>query len=253
MADEPVVVETPVAGEVAAPAPEGTAPPVADVVATPETQPELPKTFTQEELDAAVGKRLATEKRKWERAQRATAPTPAAGEPSEGADADVNVRAEQIANQREQARRNAEIVEAYQEREDSAREKYDDFEQVAYNPRLPISEPMAATIRESEIGPEVLYYLGSDPNFAEAKRISRLSPLSQAKEIGKLETKLASNPPARKTSSAPAPIAPLSGRGTTTPTYDTTDPRSIQTMDTSTWIQKERERQMKKQGITNPR
>ena len=74
-----------------------------------------------------------------------------------------------------------------------------------------------------------------------------------AKEIGKLETKLASNPPAKKTSSAPAPIAPLNGRGTTTPTYDTTDPRSIQTMDTSTWIQKERERQMKKQGNQNPR
>ncbi len=249
MADEPVVVETPVAGEVAAPAPEGTAPPAADVAATPETQTEPPKTFTQEELDAAIGKRLAKEQRKWEREHGK--PAPVVGEPPDGTDADVNVRAEQIANQREQARRNAQVVEAYQEREDTAREKYDDFEQVAYNPKLPITDPMAATIRESEIGPELLYHLGQNP--AEAKRIAQLSPLSQAREIGKLETKLASNPPAKRTSSAPAPIAPLNGRGTTTPTYDTTDPRSIQAMDTTTWINKERERQMKKAGNSNPR
>ena len=42
------------------------------VVETPEVV-ESPKTFTQEDLDAAIGKRLAREQRKWERdqAQRA--------------------------------------------------------------------------------------------------------------------------------------------------------------------------------------
>jgi hypothetical protein len=98
------------------------------------------------------------------------------------------------------------------------------------------------------VGPEILYHLGQNP--AEAKRIAQLSPLSQAKEIGKLEDKLSSNPPAKKTSSAPAPISPVNGKGTSTPTYDTTDPRSIQSMDTSTWIAKERERQMKKAART---
>lgn len=250
MADEPVVA-APVAGEVAAPAPEGTAPPAAVVVETPEKPAEQPpKTFTQEELDAAVGKRLAIEQRKWEREQRAkSAPAPAAD--GETVAPEVLTLAEQIANQREQARGAAQIESAYLEREDSAREKYDDFEQVAYNSRLPISTPMAATIRESDIGPEILYYLGSNPT--EARRISQLSPYSQAKEIGKLETKLASNPPAKKTSSAPPPIAPLNGRGTSTPTYDTTDPRSLKEMGTSKWIEKERERQIKKQGHSPPR
>lgn len=253
MADEPVVV-TPEAGEVAAPAPDVTATPVVDGAATPEAPAEKPsKTFTQEELDDVISKRLAKERRKWEREhpERVTAtPTPAAGEEPDP-DAEVAARAEKIANEREQARREADVIAAYQEREETVREKYDDFEQVALNPRLPISMPMAATIRESEIGPEILYHLGQNP--AEAKRISQLSPLSQAKEIGKLETKLASNPPARKVSAAPAPIAPLNGKGSSTPTYDTTDPRSIQTMDTATWIQKERERQIKKQGHQPPR
>jgi hypothetical protein len=159
------------------------------------------------------------------------------------------VLAEQIATKREQAKQLAQIVEAYHEREETAREKYTDFDQVAYNPALPITQAMATTIRESDLGPEVAYYLGSNP--VEAKRISQLSPLSQAKELGKLEDKLASNPPAKKTSSAPAPIAPVTGRVSSNATFDTTDPRSIASMSTSEWIAKERERQMKKLQSTS--
>ena len=48
--------------------PVGTAPTETVVENTPEEKPaEVPKTFTQEELDAAIGKRLAREQRKWER------------------------------------------------------------------------------------------------------------------------------------------------------------------------------------------
>ena len=56
-----------------APAPEleATAATPEPVVETPEV--EAPKTFSQEELDAAIGKRLAREQRKWER-ERQPAP-----------------------------------------------------------------------------------------------------------------------------------------------------------------------------------
>ena len=54
------------AGVEAAPELEATAPPVIEVQ-TPEDV--APKTFTQEELDAVVSKRLAREQRKWEREQ----------------------------------------------------------------------------------------------------------------------------------------------------------------------------------------
>jgi hypothetical protein len=88
------------------------------------------------------------------------------------------------------------------------------------------------------------YYLGSNPK--EAERISRLSPLSQAKELGKIEAKLSDNPPVKKTSSAPAPIAPVTARSSGSPATDTTDPRSIKSMSTSEWIEAERQRQVKK-------
>jgi hypothetical protein len=103
---------------------------------------------------------------------------------------------------------------------------------------------MAETIQSSDVGPELAYYLGSNPK--EADRISRMTPFSQAKEIGKIEAKLADNPPVKRTTSAPAPISPVTARSSGSPALDTTDPRSIKTMTTSQWIEADRARQMKK-------
>ena len=242
--------------EVPAPEQEVTATPVPEVSAPEVDQEQQPaKTFTQDELDAAIGKRLAREQRKWEReqAQRAqpSAPlaTPVAPEQFESTDAYVEAlaaqKAEQLLEQREQRRQQSELLESYHDKEEKAREKYDDFEQVAYNPSLPITDVMAQSIQASDIGPEVAYHLGANPK--EAERIARLSPILQAKEIGKLEAKLASDPPVKKTSNAPTPISPITARSTGTPAYDTTDPRSIKTMSTSDWIEAERQRQIKKQ------
>jgi hypothetical protein len=136
------------------------------------------------------------------------------------------------------------MLEAYQDREEQAREKYEDFEQVALNPKLPITNVMAETIRASDMGPDVAYYLGANPK--EAERISRLSPILQAKEIGKIEVKVASEPPVKKTTSAPAPLRPVSARASTTGVIDTTDPRSIKSLSTSEWIEAERQRQIRK-------
>ena len=240
-----------------APAPEQA--PTAEPVAAPDTPPEptpteASKTFTQEELDAIVGKRLAREQRKWEREQAQKAKSqPVPTEPLKADDfADAQTYADALAERKAQellARRDAEAeraatLDAYHDREEEARNKYDDFEQVAYNPKLPVTETMAQTIQATDNGPDVIYYLGSNPK--EAERIARLSPLLQAREIGKIEAKLGANPPAKKTSTAPAPIAPVTARTSGAPAYDTTDPRSIKTMSTSEWIEADRLRQIKK-------
>ena len=240
-----------------APAPEQA--PTAEPVAAPDTPPEptpteASKTFTQEELDAIVGKRLAREQRKWEREQAQKAKSqPVPSEPLKADDfADAQTYADALAERKAQellARRDAEAeraatLDAYHDREEEARNKYDDFEQVAYNPKLPVTETMAQTIQATENGPDVIYYLGSNPK--EAERIARLSPLLQAREIGKIEAKLGANPPAKKTSTAPAPIAPVTARTSGAPAYDTTDPRSVKNMSTSEWIEAERLRQIKK-------
>jgi hypothetical protein len=239
---------------VPAPEPEPTAVPEPEATA-PETEESKPaKVFTQEELDAAIGKRLAREQRKWEREQarrqaEAAPPAPApALENFESVDQYAEAlaarKAEELLAKRDAERARMETLEAYHDREEEARSKYEDFEQVAYNPNLPITTVMAETIQASDVGPDLAYYLGANPK--EADRISRLSPYLQAKEIGKIEAKLSDNPPVKKTTSAPPPIAPISGRGTGAPSYDTTDPRSIKNMTTSEWIEAERQRQIKK-------
>ena len=248
-----------------APAPEATAAPE-----TLDTAPEVvenqveqgeEKKYSQAEIDAMIGKRLAREQRKWEREQQQraaetqivkAAPTASADQfesPEAYAEALAFQKAEELIAKREAAKQQSAVLESYQEREEAARDKYDDFEQVAYNPKLPITEVMAQTIQSSDIGPELAYYLGTNPKDAE--RISRMTPLSQAKEIGKIEAKLAAEPPVKRTTSAPAPISPVSARSTGAPTHDTTDPRSTKSMTTSQWIEAERARQLKKLQAQN--
>ena len=236
--------------------------PTQDVTATPEVAASSPevaenqpvKTFSQEELDAAIGKRLAREQRKWEREQAARQAVPVAPKemPSidnfESTDAYAEAlalkKAEELIAQRDRQKEQVEIVEAYGEREEKARDKYDDFEDVVYNPKLRITDVMAETIQHSDLGPDLAYWLGSNPK--EAERIARLSPLMQAREIGKIEVRLSDNPPVKKTTSAPTPISPVTARSSGSPSHDTTDPRSIKTMSTSDWIEAERNRQIRK-------
>ena len=243
--------------------------PTTDVTATPEVAESTPevaeqqpsKTFSQEELDAAIGKRLAREQRKWEReqAQRQSEQQTLRAAPAASADQFESTeayaealalqKAEELIAKREAAKQQSQVLESYHDKEEEARGKYDDFEQVAYNPKLPITNVMAETIQSSDVGPELAYYLGSNPK--EAERISRMTPLSQAKEIGKIEAKLVSSPPVKKTTSAPAPISPVTARSSGSPAYDTTDPRSDKTMTASQWIEAERRRQQKKWEAQN--
>ena len=241
-----------------APEQEATAAP-APADTTPEEQPA--KSFTQDELDAIVGKRLAREQRKWERDQaqrfaeqqaRQPAAPPPAPDDFDNAPAYAEALAQQILAQKEAAKQQAALFETYKDREEEARDRYEDFEQVAYNPNLPVTDFMAQAIQASDIGPEVIYHLGSNPK--EAKRIADLPPLLQAKEIGKIEAKLVADPPTKRTSTAPAPLAPVTAtRSSSGPRYDTTDPRSMKSMSTSDWIEAERLRQIKKWEAQNRR
>ena len=244
-----------------APAPEqvATAAPEPEIAAPVEAQPESPIRFSQEELDAAIGKRLAREQRKWEReARQAEAPKPVPVEhvtpeqyttTEEYVEALTTSKAQQIVQQQQYAKQQQELLGSYHEKEEDARGRYEDFEQVAYNPKLPITDVMAQTIQAADNGPDIAYYLGTNPK--EADRIARLTPILQAKEIGRLEAKVASEPATKRTSSAPAPISPVTARGGHSGGYDTTDARSIKTMTTSQWIEAERARQVKRQDARN--
>ena len=251
MSDEELIP----AAEEAAPELEATAVPES-AESTPEekTEETAAKTFTQEELDAIVGKRLAREQRKWEREQHQKSQQPAVPrgelnpENFETTEAYVEAlaaqKAQDLLNQRQAQQQKQELEAGYREKEEAAYDKYDDFEEVAYNPRLPITDAMAEAIQSSDVGPDVAYYLGSNPK--EAARIAQLSPIQQAREIGKIEVKLTTTPPVKKTSSAPAPITPVTAKNSGAPAVDTTDPRSVKTMTTSEWIAAENARERRK-------
>lgn len=246
---------------------------------TPEQKPE--KTFSQADVDAIVAKEKAKVERRAQRerdravAEAATRSQPQApkaepaGKPTPDkfattedyveavaewkADQKITQRlAERERSEQEATQRRAaeEVAHTYREKEEAVRAKYTDFDEVAYNPRLPISDAMAQTIQLSDQGAELVYYLGKNPG--EAARIFNLPPIRQASELGKLEAKLASAPPVKPPSSAPEPISPLGGgKSTVTHSLDTTDAKSSEKIlsqpgGTSAWIAAERARQEKK-------
>lgn len=233
--------------------------PESGTTAVPETvnnntppEDQEPRTFTQEELDKIVGAEKAKLERKLKRelAQQAAEPQAPAAPPrpdqfttaEEYVEALADYKAEQKVAERETQQQRKQLDSTYADREEDARTKYADFQEVVYDPTLRITNEMAEVVKESDIGPEIFYHLGKNPD--EAARIARLSPLAQAREIGKIEAALAANPSVKKTSSAPEPIKPVGSRAAT-PKYDTTDPRSVSTMSTSEWIKAENERRAK--------
>lgn len=88
---------------------------------------------------------------------------------------------------------------------------YEDFEDVVLdNPNLVITPQMAGIITDSEVGHEVAYHLGNNPD--EAAKIAQLPPLKQAAAVAKIEARL-SVKPAKKISKAPAPVNPVGAKG----------------------------------------
>lgn len=76
-----------------------------------------------------------------------------------------------------------------------------------------LSEAVQEVLMASEIGPKLADHLGSNPR--ELQRISALPPIQQARELTKLEMKLATPPaPTPKTATdAPAPTPQVRGSG----------------------------------------
>jgi len=78
-----------------------------------------------------------------------------------------------------------------------------------------ISLAVNEAIIESEFGPQLMHELASNPK--EFERICKLSPIAAARAIGKIEAKFSSSEaepsPKVKKASAPAPIKPVTAKG----------------------------------------
>jgi hypothetical protein len=202
--------------------------PEPEVTATPETPPqEQERKFTQAELNEAVQKRLLKEERRvhrrveaqlreqFERQQAQVAPRRESYATDEAftlaqRDQEIERKAEEKLQAREREREAARQLDSFEERAEKAAERYPDFESVARNPTLRISDPMAEFIRLSEQGPDIAYHLGKNPSLAD--RLASMSPIGAAVELSRLEREIASRPQA-KASNAPEPITPVGTRG----------------------------------------
>jgi len=102
-------------------------------------------------------------------------------------------------------------------RADEIASKHDDFFDVVgadFSKAVKLGTPqMNQAIVESEIGPDLAYHLAKNP--AEARRIAALSPISQVREIGRLEARLSepSAPKAKTATDAPPATPQVRGAG----------------------------------------
>lgn len=142
---------------------------------------------------------------------------------------DQKLKAREQAHTQEQRQRQAQTQdqqrkERFMESSDAAREKYDDFDEVAFGDEVKVTKAMAVIIAESDNPGEMAYFLGKNPS--EASRIAKLSPEKAALELGKLEAKMAA-PPAKTQTGAPPPAKTIKGGSATGRVTNTNSPDAI--------------------------
>jgi hypothetical protein len=124
-----------------------------------------------------------------------------------------------LAHERHQAGIRAEgarVVQAFEQRAEAARGKYQDFDAVAM--LAPTEIPQGGTVDlfvlEDPAGADVLYHLQQPANAGERRRILKLSPFDQVKALVRLADRLTGAPAVARSTSAPDPPVVLSSRAT---------------------------------------
>lgn len=113
----------------------------------------------------------------------------------------------------------------YAERADEFKESTPDFDEVIDSYNGPLTAPMQQALLDSDVGPQVAYYLAQNPEEGEA--MAKMGVLALNKAIGRIEAKLESPTvdtmpkPAKdlKLTKAPPPITPV-GKSSTNSSYD---------------------------------
>jgi len=128
-------------------------------------------------------------------------------------DKKLRERDEQEMSRRAQEEQSRKQVE-FQKRVETAKANLPDYEDtIAAAGDIPVSAPVGESIVDSEFGPEILYYLADNPDYA--RSLADKSLTAQLREIGKLEAKFektatpSKKEPVAKKSNAPAPISPI--------------------------------------------
>lgn len=145
---------------------------------------------------------------------------------------------EELKKEREQQTANERKSNWEKRQEEFIKSKPDYREKVLENPSLAVTNEMAQVIAESDLGPEIAYYLGE--NEEKAAEIARLSPTRQAVEIGRIEARLEAAkqapPPPPKQSEAPPPVPKIEAVDPVV----SKDPKDMSDSEFSKWYRKKR-------------
>lgn len=232
--------------------------PEAEVTAAPVVEESKPvKTFTEDEVNSIVSKRLAKESRKLSRQaelevenrmlREQVTKREVKAEPSSPSQDQYNTyeeyleaKAEWIADKRVEAKlaereqkvaqskveaERTDMVKEWQKKVDAAVTKYSDYnEALEAVDHVEIPPALQSAIMESDVGADLAYHLAT--HLEDFERIVALKPHAALMALGKLEDKIASAPSAPKkqpVSKAPEPIKPLAGKGEVSTSHDPKD------------------------------
>ncbi len=121
---------------------------------------------------------------------------------------DIRRQAQQAQQTTQEAHR--ELLFDYEERQREARASISDFEEVMKGAaNLKVSHAVGQLLLESEKSAVIEYHLAKNPALLD--RLNAMSPLSAAKEIGRLEDRLSLPNPKTATKAAPPIKAPKGG------------------------------------------
>jgi hypothetical protein len=136
------------------------------------------------------------------------------------------IKAQEQTKKFEQAKaEQAKTADSFYKKVEEFKKSADDFmETLADVEHIPLTPALQDIFKESDHGPQLMYELAKEPE--EYARISKLSPLAAAREMGKREARIPVLPSKEtvetKTTKAPAPLKPV-GKSATASTKDPGD------------------------------
>jgi hypothetical protein len=129
-------------------------------------------------------------------------------------------RDQQEANRKAQEAQDK-VLQSWRERLEKAKETLPDFDDMVASATVQIENTVRDAILESDVGPQILYELASDEEYAQ--KVAAMPVAKALREIGKLEARFEKQESAEETavrskpvvqkSKAPAPLSPIRATG----------------------------------------
>lgn len=117
--------------------------------------------------------------------------------------------------QRKAQKAQEKVINAWTEKIAKAKAELPDFDAMVQSSTVAVSNEIRDSILESDVGPQILYHLASDEEFAQ--KLAEMPTVKALREIGKLEARFEQGDKPKKSKEpvrevkAPEPIKPLAG------------------------------------------